>query len=309
MCLNVARDVSVGSPLMRQLLVSSLLVFALTACSVEDDGAGGDVPVGTEADASVGDDAVAPPEDVSPGLDVASPDDIVAPPADLVAPPDTKPLDAVVGEDAAADGAGNGGDASPDTSPACLEEDGSPCDDDRVCTDDRCDEAGACTHPLLDDARGQQVPRFALVDANTLSATSGQTIDLDEALADTVVVLVFHSALCESCVVQGEAARPLVAELTAEPGVLFATVNDVDGSDYASNYATFDSDGEAPLTGLWPILQDTSEARVWTRYCATNNDVFVIAPGGLVRYNRSVNFTDPPFVNELRDAIGRARLP
>ena len=226
-------------------------------------------------------------------------------------PADVRPADAA--SDDSTGGPGPGGDASDDAGApsVCLKADGSPCDDDRLCTRDYCDDAGECQHeefPTLSAIREVPAPAFALNDANPHSATNGQVLGGD-VLADTVVVLVFHSASCDDCVTQSVAAREVYELFRYFPDIVFATVNGSGEEAAVDGYVNGTTAGGLPAPSAWPVLQDTTDANVWTRFCAATHQVFVIGRDGRVKYAAPGDFEEPIFRAELADVVFAARIP
>lgn len=193
---------------------------------------------------------------------------------------------------------------------------GTPCEctDQILCTNEFCDENGACQHenitPISDAVVGQPAPDFELEDVNPESATFGDTFSRATLNGQgKVLILAFHAANCQSCIEQGEAARTFHAGIAANTELFFASINSDDAAAVVDDYVNADTaaiDGPAPPS-TWPVLQDTAAAGVWDNYCSDTDVVVVVDADGFVRYMRAVNFDDAPFVDELQAAIERAR--
>lgn len=178
------------------------------------------------------------------------------------------------------------------------------CDDDTICTSDAC-ETGVCVH-APSAPQGEPAPQFEMIDVNPYSATVGQTFRSSE-MAGSIALLIFAAPNCLPCRDQAESARLTYANYVDSPDVFFATVSVYGDVQDEEAYASHDADGEEPLLTLWPILKDSPTERVWARYCADNNYVAIIDPDGFVAYYREVNFTDPPFRNEVEQFIADLR--
>lgn len=249
----------------------SVLAAAFVAASLVCCGGGDDGNTGPSYDGAFN----------GPGLDATDPDSTAAPPSDAADDTWVRPCE---------------------------------CDDQLLCTSDFCDENGACQHSefAVDSGQtiGQKAPDFTLTDANTESATNGESVTLSEINAGgKVAVLVFHAADCTTCREQGELARSFWATIQSDATVFFASVNTAAAATDIAAYVNADEaavDGPAgPST--WPVLQDTSTAKVWEAYCADTDWVIVVDRAGFVQYFREFNFGDEPFVAELQARIDSAK--
>lgn len=186
------------------------------------------------------------------------------------------------------------------------------CDDNVLCTTDDCADDGSCVHEPLDrtgdDVLYRKAPTFTLADVNPESAGSGQNVALAD-LRGKVVVLLFHSAACPSCIAQGQLARTWYEGVAADTDVYVAAVNDLDGAGKVGDYVNAaDAALGAPAPpNRWAFLQDTADADVWGDYCADTDQVFVIDIDGLVQYSRVLDFADAGFAAELNTWIASSK--